>query len=257
MKASAEIRIENLTMAYGERIIQQDLNFEIHSGEVMAIMGGSGCGKSTLLRHLLGLREPAKGNIFFGDQSFTDANLKMRQSILRKCGVLYQGGALWSSMTVGENVALPIEEFTGHSKSKIRELVRFKLSLVGLGGFEDYYPAEISGGMKKRAGLARALALDPEILFLDEPSAGLDPVSSRRLDETIIELKESLGSTIVMVTHELPSIFSVADRAIFLDVIEKRMTAIGKPADLLKNPPSQSVHQFLTRNFTEYSNETN
>lgn len=257
MADKLKIRVEDLTMAYGKRLIQQGLNFEVREGEVMAIMGGSGCGKSTLLRHLLGLLEPAKGEILFGDVSFTRAPLKTRQSLLRKCGVLYQGGALWSSMTVGENVALPLEEFTRHKRNKIQEIVRFKLSLVGLAGFEDYMPAQISGGMRKRVGLARALALDPEILFLDEPSAGLDPVTSRRLDETIIELKESLGSTVIMVTHELPSIFSVADRAIYLDVKEKRMTAVGKPTELLKDSSNRSLQQFLTRNFTEQSNETN
>ncbi len=246
-----------MTMAYGPRVIQEDLDFAIQEGEVMAIIGGSGCGKSTLLKHCLGLLEPASGSIHYGDFCFTQASLHERQQILRRCGVLYQNGALWSSMTIGENVALPLKEFTRHNERKIRELVRFKLSLVGLDKFVDYYPSEISGGMKKRAGLARALALDPEILFLDEPSAGLDPVTSRRLDETILELKESLGSTVVMVTHELPSIYAVADRVAYLDAGLRRMTAIGSPSELLENPPNESVHQFLTRNFTEYSNENN
>lgn len=257
MDKQAKIRISNMTMAYGSRVIQQDLNFDIQEGEILAIIGGSGCGKSTLLKHCLGLIEPARGTIHFGDVCFTDAGMHQRQAILKRCGVLYQNGALWSSMTIGENVALPLKEFTRLSKSKIRELVRFKLSLVGLDKFHDYYPSEISGGMKKRAGLARALALDPEILFLDEPSAGLDPVSSRRLDETILELKQNLGSTILMVTHELPSIYAVADRVAFLDAKVRRMTAIGAPAHLLKNPPNESVHQFLTRNFTEYTDEEN
>ena len=255
MTDSVKITVNDLTMMYGNRLIQKDLEFSVHKGEVLAIMGGSGCGKSTLLRHLLGLLEPAGGQIEYDGISFTHADASTRQGILRRCGVLYQSGALWSSMTVGENVALPLQEFTSHSKHKVREIVRFKLALVGLDGFENFYPSEISGGMKKRAGLARALALDPDILFLDEPSAGLDPVSSRRLDETIIELKENLGSTVVLVSHELPSIFSVADRAVYLDAREKRMTAIGSPKALLANPPNQSVHQFLTRNFTEHGNE--
>ena len=247
MATQAKIRVENLTMAYGPRVLQQDMNFEIMEGEVLVIMGGSGCGKSTLMRHLLGLNEPASGKIHFGEVCFTDAALPRRQEILRRCGVLYQSGALWSSMTVGENVALPLKEFTRNSRAAIREIVEFKLSLVGLAGFADYYPSELSGGMKKRAGLARAIALDPEILFFDEPSAGLDPVTSRNLDQTILELKNTLGSTIVLVTHELPSIFTVADRAIYLDAGEKRILGIGHPRDLLRQSPHASVREFLTR----------
>ncbi len=255
METDSKIRVDDLTMAYGDFVLQRDLSFDIKSGEVMVIMGASGCGKSTLLRHLLGLLEPARGKIYYGDLSFTDAPLKERQSVLRRCGVLYQGGALWSSMTVGENVALPLKEFTRLKDSKIREIVDFKLAMVGLRGFENYMPAELSGGMRKRAGLARAIALDPEILFFDEPSAGLDPISSRNLDETILELKNSLGATIVMVSHELPSIFSVADRAVFLDGRERRMLALGKPSELLANPPAESVAAFLTRNHTERTND--
>lgn len=251
MEAESKIRVENLTMAYGDFVLQRDLDFDIKSGEVMVIMGGSGCGKSTLLRHMLGLIEPSKGKIHYGDLCFTDASLRQRQSLLRRCGVLYQAGALWSSMTVGENVALPLKEFTRLKDSKIREIVDFKLAMVGLRGFENYMPAELSGGMKKRAGLARAIALDPEILFLDEPSAGLDPVTSHNLDETILELKNSLGVTIVMVSHELSSIFTVADRAVFLDARERRMLALGNPAELLANPPTESVAAFLTRNHSE------
>lgn len=251
MEAESKIRVENLTMAYGDFVLQRELNFEVKSGEVLVIMGGSGCGKSTLLRHLLGLIKPAEGKIFYDDLCFTEASHKERQSLLRRCGVLYQAGALWSSMTVGENVALPLKEFTRLKDTKIREIVDFKLAMVGLRGFENYMPAELSGGMKKRAGLARAIALDPEILFFDEPSAGLDPVSSRNLDETILELKNSLGATIVMVSHELDSIFSVADRAVFLDARERRMLALGKPSELLANPPTESVAAFLTRNHTE------
>ncbi|MGA1205609.1 MAG: ABC transporter ATP-binding protein [Opitutales bacterium] len=243
-----KIRIENLTMAYGDRVLQKGLTFQVRTGEVMVIMGGSGCGKSTLLRHLLGLKEPREGKVYYDDVCFTDAELPVRQAILRRCGVLYQGGALWSSMTVEENVALPLQEFTGLDRDRIREIVDFKLSLVGLQGFQDYYPAELSGGMRKRAGLARAVALDPEILFFDEPSAGLDPVSSHNLDETILQLKETLGTTIVMITHELPSIFAVADRALYLDAEARELAAVGRPADLLANPPSENIRAFLTRN---------
>lgn len=251
MDKQATIKVENLTMAFGSYVLQRDLNFEIHKGEVMVVMGPSGCGKSSLLKHLLGLLEPARGSIHYWGSSFTAASNSERQSILRRCGVLYQNGALWSSMTVGQNVALPLKEFTRLKPARIREIVDFKLSIVGLRGFEDYYPAELSGGMRKRAGLARAIALDPEVLFFDEPSAGLDPVSSRNLDELILETKNSLGATIILVSHELPSIFTVADRAIYLDARERRLGAIGSPGELLRNPPSEAVHAFLTRNYSE------
>ena len=251
MPTASSIRIENLTMAYGSFVLQRDMNFEVQKGEILVIMGPSGCGKSSLLKHMLGLLEPARGKIHFGDVCFTEARTKVRQSILRRCGVLYQNGALWSSMTVGENVALPLQEFTRLSRDRIAEIVDFKLSVVGLKGFENYYPSELSGGMRKRAGLARAIALDPDILFFDEPSAGLDPVSSRNLDELILETKNTLGATIVLVSHELPSIFTVADRAVYLDAGKREIGAIGNPTDLLKNPPNEAVHAFLTRNHSE------
>jgi phospholipid/cholesterol/gamma-HCH transport system ATP-binding protein len=241
------IIVKELTMAFGSFVLMHDLNFTVRQGDIFTIMGGSGCGKSTLLRHLIGLLEPAKGEIFYGDVNFTRADPDEREKMLRRFGILYQKGALWSSMTLAENVGLPLGEFTDLKPEQIREVAEFKLSLVGLAGFEDYYPSDISGGMQKRAGLARAMALDPEILFFDEPSAGLDPISSRLLDELILELRESLGATIVIVTHELPSIFAIADNSIFLDTETRTIIASGDPKDLLAHSTNPTVHRFLTR----------
>jgi len=214
---------------------------------VFIIMGGSGCGKSTLLKILVGLKTPAKGQVFYGDTNFWGGDPETREKILRRFGILYQSGALWSSMTLAENIALPLEQYTDLSAGQIREVVSLKLALVGLAGFEDFYPSEISGGMKKRAGLARAIAMDPDILFFDEPSAGLDPVSSRLLDELILELRESLKTTIVVVTHELASIFTIGNNSVYLDVEERTMTASGDPKTLRDNSPNPNVHRFLTR----------
>ena len=247
MSREAAITVENLTMAYDDMVVQRDLDFAVGKGDIFVIMGGSGCGKSTLLRHLIGLKAPSRGRVLYGETSFWDAPAAARGSLMRRAGVLYQGGALWTSMTLAENVALVFREHTRLREREIREIVSFKLALVGLRGFEDFYPAEISGGMRKRAGLARAIALDPEILFFDEPSAGLDPVSARRLDELIVELRDSLGATVVMVTHELASIFAIGSNSVFLDAESKTMTAAGPPADLLANPPNEHVRQFLTR----------
>lgn len=241
------LQIDNLTMAYGDTIIQQNLTFSIQRGSIFVIMGGSGCGKSTLLRHLIGLMEPATGDIFIDDINLWQISAQQREKIIGRTGILYQGGALLSSMTLEENIALPLGEFTRLTGQQIARVVSYKLSLVGLGGFEDYYPSEISGGMRKRAGLARAMALDPEILFIDEPSAGLDPVSSRLLDNLILELRNSLGTTIVMVSHELASIFCVADDSIFLDADEKTIIAAGAPDKLLKETQDERVKNFLTR----------
>ena len=206
-----------------------------------------GCGKSTLLKHLIGLLIPAKGQVFYGEDSLTEAPVEVRKNILRRIGVLYQGSALWSSMNLAENIALPLEEFTDLSPGDIQEIVSLKLSLVGLQGFETFLPSEISGGMRKRAGLARAMALDPEILFFDEPSAGLDPINSKRLDDLILELSDSLGTTIVIVTHELASIFAVGSNSVFLDAESKTMIASGNPRHILDTNRDPRVRKFLTR----------
>lgn len=247
MRDSIQLNIRNLTMAYGDIIIQENLNFSVNRGEIFIIMGGSGCGKSTLLRHLIGLMEPAEGEIFVNGNNLWSMSQPERNQIISHFGVLYQSGALWSSMTLAENIALPLGEYTDLSLEQIDQVISYKLSLVGLAGFEDYYPSEISGGMQKRAGLARAMALDPEILFFDEPSAGLDPVSARLLDDLIVELRDSLGATIVIVSHELASIFAVGDTAVFLDTDSKTIIASGAPQDLLKNSTDPRVKKFLTR----------
>jgi phospholipid/cholesterol/gamma-HCH transport system ATP-binding protein len=245
--SKAHITVSHLTMAYGSFVLMHDLNFTINHGDVFIIMGGSGSGKSTLLRHLIGLNEPATGEIFYGEENFTKADPAKRQEMVRRVGVLFQSGALWSSMTLAENVGLPLGEYTDLSPAEIREVASLKLALVGLKGFEDYYPSQISGGMQKRAGLARAMALDPEILFFDEPSAGLDPISSRLLDDLILELRDSLGATVAVVTHELASIFTIGNNSVFLDPETRTMTAGGDPKELLAHPPNPTVHRFLTR----------
>lgn len=245
--SDAHITVSDLDMAYGDYVIQRDLNFSIRRGEIFIIMGGSGCGKSTLLKHLIGLMKPARGKVFYNALSFWDSEQEERDRIMRRSGILYQSGALWSSMTLSENVALPLQEYTALSASEIQDLASFKLSLVGLAGFEEFYPSEISGGMRKRAGLARAMALDPDILFFDEPSAGLDPVSAKLLDDLILELKESLGTTIVVVSHELASIFAIGDGSVYLDAETKTMIAQGNPRDLLKESTDPKVRSFLTR----------
>lgn len=238
-------------MSYGDFLIQRNLNFTIWRGDVFIIMGGSGCGKSTLLRHLVGLMAPARGKVLYEQTSFWDVGQSERDAIMRKTGILYQSGALWSSMTLAENVGLAIREYTDLKPAQIRDIVSLKLALVGLSGFEDYYPSEISGGMRKRAGLARAMALDPEILFFDEPSAGLDPISARLLDDLIIELSESLGTTIVVVTHELASIFAIGSNSVFLDPESKTMIAQGNPKLLLEECQDPQVRAFLTRGAEE------
>src|SRR5205807_39440 len=233
--SEAHIVVRDLTMAYGSVVIQRDLTFTVQRGDIFIIMGGSGCGKSTLMQHLIGLQTPAKGEVLYDGQSFWQVEPAERERMMRRFGVLYQSGALWSSMTLAENVGLPLEQYTDLSPSQIRDLVSLKLALVGLAGFEDYYPSEISGGMQRRAGLARAMALDPDILFFDEPSAGLDPVSSRRLDDLILDLRDSLRATIVVVTHELSSIFAIGHNSVFLDGQRKTMIASGPPKTLLSD----------------------
>lgn len=244
---SAHITVTDLTMAYGDTVIQRDLNFSIDAGDVFIIMGGSGCGKSTLLKHLIGLYRPAHGHIYYRRRDFWAANRSEQIDIMQKFGVLYQTGALFSSLTLAENIALPLNEFTDLNRREIADIVSYKLSLVGLAGFEAYYPAEISGGMQKRAGLARAIALDPEILFFDEPSAGLDPISSKLLDDLIINLSATLNTTIVVVTHELASIFAIGTNGIFLDADTKTMLATGSPHALLEDSGHRKIQQFLTR----------
>lgn len=243
----AHITVRNLDMAYGDFVIQRNLNFTIRRGDIFIIMGGSGCGKSTLLKHLVGLMPPAHGDVLFGEQNFWRADPTERQHIMRRFGILYQSGALWSSMTLAQNVGLPLDEFTDLNPAEIRQVASLKMALVGLAGFEDFYPSEISGGMRKRAALARAMALDPEILFFDEPSAGLDPISSRMLDDLILELRDSLGATIAIVTHELASIFAIGNNSVFLDADTKTMIAQGHPRTLREDCPDPKVRNFLLR----------
>jgi phospholipid/cholesterol/gamma-HCH transport system ATP-binding protein len=249
VSADADIKIEvrDLTMAYGSFVVMRDIQARIRRGEVFVIMGGSGCGKSTLLRHMIGLKRPAQGEVYYDGIPFWQSSEEARQERLRRFGVLFQSGALWSSMTLAENIALPLGEYTGRPPGDIADIARLKLALVGLNGFEDYYPAEISGGMCKRAGLARALALDPEVLFFDEPSAGLDPLSSRNLDQLILHLRDTLGATFVVVTHELASIFTIADNSVFLDATTRTMRAQGNPRELLQHSTDPAVRAFLTR----------
>jgi len=237
-------------MAYGDFVIQQDLNFCINRGDIFIIMGGSGCGKSTLLRILVGLKAPSRGRVFFDAIDFWGASEMEREDLMHRMGILYQSGALWSSMTLAENVALPLQEYTRLNGAQIREIVALKLALVGLAGFEDYHPSEISGGMRKRAGLARAMALDPEILYFDEPSAGLDPISAKRLDDLILEIRDSMGATIVVVTHELASIFAIGNNAVFLDTESKTMIASGDPRQMASSSQDARIHRFLTRGDT-------
>ena len=245
--AVPHIAASDLTMAYGDFLIQQDLNFQIARGEVFIIMGGSGSGKSTLLKVMIGLKSPGSGDVYYDGVPFWSTTPDDQQLTKRKFGTLFQSGALWSSMTLTENIGLALQQYTRLSDKQIREVAAYKLMLVGLDGFEDYYPNEISGGMKKRAGLARAMALDPEILFFDEPSAGLDPVSARLLDDLILELRDSLNTTVVVVTHELASIFEIGDRAVFLDAEKRTQLAVGNPIELRDNHPDPVVRTFLKR----------
>lgn len=247
MSKDAVIEAKNLTVGYGDYVLLQNADYQVNRGDVFIIMGGSGCGKSSMLRVLTGLIKPLKGNVIIGGVDITTAPEEKVQKIREKSGILYQSGALFSSMTLAENIMLPLQQYSDYSPETMRELAHLKLALVGLTGFDDFYPSEISGGMKKRAGLARALALDPDIVYFDEPSAGLDPISSRNLDDLILEINHSLGTTIVVVTHELSSIFAIGNNSIFLDAQSKSITAHGNPKELLKNPPNEEVYKFLTR----------
>jgi len=246
--AAAEIlRCEGLTLSFGPRLVQSDLNFSVRRGSIFAVMGGSGCGKSTVLRALIGLLRPTKGAIFIQNENLWGATAARRNQISQKFGVLFQGGALWSSMTVAENVALPLLMLTHIDQAAITQLVRLKLALVGLAAAEDTFPSALSGGMRKRAGLARALALDPEILFFDEPSAGLDPISSQRLDELILELRDGFGATVILVSHELSSLYAICDDGIFLDANEKTAIGRGAPRDLRENSAHPTIQSFMRR----------
>jgi phospholipid/cholesterol/gamma-HCH transport system ATP-binding protein len=244
------IEVTDLTLAYDDFVLLRDVNFTVRQGDIFLIMGGSGCGKSTLLRAIMGLMTPVTGAVRYGETDFWRCGEDERRRLLRTIGVLYQGGALWTSMTLAENIALPLSRYTSLSEENIREQVCLKLALVGLAGFEEYYPAEISGGMRKRAGLARALALDPQILFFDEPSAGLDPVSARNLDKLILELRQSLAMTFVVVTHDLESIFAIGSNAVFLSSETQSAEVCGAPKDILHSTSSAQIRKFLTSGAT-------
>ena len=247
MPADTVLSVRGLTAGYGATVVQKDLSFEVRRGEVFVILGGSGSGKSTVLKHVVGLVPPIAGSIEIDGEEVVGASGAQRLRTLRKFGMLYQSGALFGNLTVAENVALPLEEFTRLPRAAIDEVVRLKLGLVSLAHAESQFPAELSGGMKKRAGVARALALDPMLLFLDEPSAGLDPITSAELDRLILDLRDALGATIVIVTHELPSIFAVADRCIVLDRERRTMVAQGRPADLRDGSDDPFVRAFFRR----------
>lgn len=243
-----KIKVKNLTMSYDSYIVMKDINFSVYRGEIFLIIGGSGCGKSTLLKYLIGLKQCPQGKIFYDGVDI--CNERSHKIIYKKMGVLYQSGALWSSMTIAENIGLVLEEYSNLSKAEIARMIDLKLSLVGLTEFKDLYPAQLSGGMKKRAGLARALALDPEILFLDEPSAGLDPISAAKLDDLILKIRENFGTTIIAVTHDLDSIFKIGDRVVYLDAESKTVTIEGRPDTLKGNVIYPKVSNFLSRKYT-------
>ena len=246
--AEHPLTVEGLQVGYGSYVLMRNVTFQVNKGDIFFIMGASGCGKSTLLHVLMGLLAPQAGDVYFGDVNFWGGSEETREACMRSAGVLFQSGALWSSMTLSENIGLPLKLYTTLSQAKIDELAAMKLAMVGLSGFENYYPSEISGGMTKRAGLARALALDPRILFLDEPSAGLDPISSSLLDELIQELRDSLGATFVIVSHELASIFNIGTNGLFLDVNTRTVIAEGNPTELRDNPDTaEECRLFLTR----------
>lgn len=247
MSNECVVDVKNLTVGYGDIVVLQNISFSVSSSEIFVILGGSGCGKSTLLKHMIGLYTPFRGDVLIFGESMVNSSEDEKRSLMRRFGVTYQGGALFGSLTVAENIALPLEEYTTKTPGEINEVVQQKLALVNLDGFGNYMPSELSGGMRKRAGLARAMALDPTLLFFDEPSAGLDPITSAELDRLILRLREELGTTIVIVSHELDSIFTVADRAILLDKETKGIAATGKPKDLRDSSPNLWVREFLSR----------
>ena len=245
--AAPAVEVEGLECRYGDTVVLRGISFAVREGELFFIIGGSGCGKTTLLRHLIGLLRPAQGAVRYHGEDFTNADVATRRNLLKTVGVLYQNSALWSSMTLRENVALPLEQYTALNRRERDEIVALKLAQVGLAGFEDYGPVELSGGMRKRAGLARALALDPRIVFFDEPSSGLDPVISRKLDALILQIRETLGTTMVIVSHELASIYTLADRVIMLDRDAQGVIAEGRPQDLADTSGDPRVREFLAR----------
>jgi phospholipid/cholesterol/gamma-HCH transport system ATP-binding protein len=247
MKQRPHIAVRDLTLAYGGNVVLRDVSFDVQQSDVFVVIGGSGAGKSTLLRSLIGLLEPVSGDVWYQGKSLIQADAAARERLLRRFGVLFQSGALWSGLSLAENVALPLEELTELSPSEIDEMVQLKLALVGLRGFGDFLPNELSGGMRKRAGLARAMALDPEILFFDEPSSGLDPINARRLDELMLELRTSLSTTLVVVTHDLASIFTIGTDGVYLDADRKTVVARGSPREMLESATDPRVRQFLTR----------
>ena len=247
MAERAAVQVQDVAVGYGERIVLRDVSFEIREGEIVALLGGSGCGKSTMLKAVIGLLPVREGEILIENESIVRATGEKKRSIMRRFGVAFQGGALFRSYTIGENIALPLEEYTDYSKEEIRRIVREKLEMVDLKGTEEMMPADLSGGMVKRAAVARALALDPKIIFLDEPSAGLDPLNSAKLDELILAIRKHCNAAIGIVTHELDSLFTVADRAVFLDRETKTVIAEGPPAELRDHCPVEKVRIFLNR----------
>lgn len=246
METQPHIEIRDLTMAYGDFVIQHDLNFVVNKGDIFVIMGGNGCGKTTLMRALIGLQRPVKGTVFYDGEDFWNVEPEQQERLKRRLGIMFQSGALWSSLTLAENVALPLKEYANLSPRSLAEIVSFNLALVGLSGFEKFYPAQLSGGMKKRAGLARAMALNPDILVIDEPSSGLDPLTASRLDDLILELRDSLQTTIVLITHELASIMGIGTNSVFLDTETHTMINTGNPREAVVSGDPK-VRHFLTR----------
>ncbi|WP_428487855.1 ABC transporter ATP-binding protein [Rhodopila sp.] len=250
---NALLSVRGVTLAFGPKVIQHDLSFDVRRGSIFAVMGGSGCGKSTVLKCMIGLLRPRVGGILVQNEDYWGGTEARRTAIGRRFGVLFQSAALWSALTVGENVALPMQMFTRLDPATIRRMVRLKLGLVGMEAAIDQLPSELSGGMRKRAGLARALALDPDVLFFDEPSAGLDPITSSRLDDLILNLRDGLGATIVIVSHELPSLFAIADDGVFLDAGTKTVIAHGSPSALRDRCRDPQVAAFMRRERREVS----
>ncbi len=247
IEAKPASEVKDLAFSYEESVILDGVSFSVRPAEIFFIIGGSGCGKTTLLRNLVGLERPTRGEVLFDGKSFTHADANSRKEMLKTFGMLFQSGALWTSLTLSQNIALPLEEYTRLPADEIRNITAFKLAQVGLAGFEEHYPSEISGGMRTRAGLARALALDPRIVFFDEPSAGLDPVTARNLDELIVQIRDTFGTTIVVVSHDVDSIFGIADRVIMLDRSKKGIIAEGRPSEVAVDSANPKVVEFLTR----------